>query len=90
MATKILREPDLKSILEEEYYVLNKIYNLDTKREEKMMCVVATGRNLFENDKYNFFFKSINSQNYTNFQVFHVDDDSDDGTTLKMYAYVAQ
>ena len=53
------------------------------------MCVVASGYNLVMTEKYTKFFKSLSTQNYTNFQVFHIDDNSEDETTLRLYAEVA-
>ena len=53
-----------------------------------MMCVVATGINIFVGEKHKWFLKSLSRQNYTNFKVFHVDDNSDDNTTLRLLAYV--
>ena len=84
----MIKSPDSRKNLELEYFFLNNTYNLDAKRDEKMMCVVATGMNLFKDRSYKYFFRSLDRQNYTNFKVFHVDDASEDNTTLRLAAYI--
>ena len=68
--------------------MLNKRHDLDSAVEETMMCVVATGYNIFTKGKIDLFFRSLHSQNYTNFQLFYVDDNSPDDTSLRAFASV--
>ena len=51
-------------------------------------CIFSAGKNLFGREKHREFFKSMSQQNYTNFKIFYIDNNSDDNSTEKMYAYV--
>lgn len=86
MYRNILKAIDAEQQMRIEYTRMNQLYNLDKFRQEKLMCVVATGRNLFSSQKAGIFFKTISQQNYTNFKVIHIDDNSEDNTTLRSIA----
>ena len=51
-------------------------------------CVFSAGRNYFARQTHREFFKSMSLQNYTNFKIIYVDNNSDDNSTEKMYAYL--
>ena len=54
------------------------------------MCIVASGYNLFKEGRYSDFFRTISYQNYTNYKIVYVDDDSPDNTTLRAIAFVSE
>ena len=45
-----------------------------------MLCIVAPGRNIVQKKRYRRFIDSIQRQNYTNYRIVHIDDNSSDGT----------
>ena len=55
-----------------------------------MMCIIASGYNLFKTGRFGDFFRTISYQNYTSYKVVYVDDDSPDNTTLRAIAFVSQ
>ena len=53
-------------------------------------CVFSAGKNLFAQQAHKTFFKSMSLQNYTNFKIVYIDNNSDDNSTEKMYAYLSK
>ena len=51
-------------------------------------CIIFNGRNYFTRKYHDEFLISLSNQNYTNFKVFLIDNNSDDYSTEKTYAYL--
>ena len=66
--------------LQAEYYQLDQKYNFSSYPTELPICVVAPGRNLVDRKIYQECLASLDLQNYSNYQLFIVDDASTDGT----------
>lgn len=50
--------------------------------------MISTGFKVYTKDKYKRFFESIEDQNYTNYHVVVVDDNSPDGSAGQFYEYL--
>lgn len=70
--------PENKDYLEAEYYRYEKLYNIGEYGKQLPLCIVVVGRNNAKVIKT--MYESIRRQNYTNYRVVHVDDNSNDGT----------
>lgn len=70
--------PENKDYLEAEYYRYNKLYNIGDYGKQLPLCIVVVGKN---NEKIlPAMYESIKRQNYTNYRVVHIDDNSNDDT----------
>lgn len=63
-----------------EYEAYQSQYNIDKYTYEISMCVVVPTRNNVENHRYVYNLQSILNQNYSNYLVVIVDDNSEDRT----------
>ena len=63
-----------------EYYQLNKRYSIGQYEKELPICLIAPGRDIVSKHVYLRFLKSIEHQNYTNYRVVLIDDDSTDNS----------
>lgn len=68
--------PNLPSLIEYEYYYLNDLYNINQSIPEKSFCVVSVGFNLFKKKYHHRYLRNLESQNYTNFNIVWIDDNS--------------
>lgn len=48
-----------------------------------------SGHNIFSKSAYGSFFQSVEKQNYTNYKVILVDDNSDDDSAKQLYSYLS-
>ena len=80
-AVDLYLRPDNPLLLSLEYYQLNVRYGIGKFKKELPICVIVPGYNLLrEEEVYLKFLRSIENQNYTNYQVVLTDDASTDGT----------
>ena len=81
-AWRLHQEPENVEYLKAEYYYLDYKYQIGSYQDELPICIVAPGRNLKSNPKqmYKQFLDSIARQNYTNYKLVYLDDNSDDQT----------
>lgn len=64
-----------------EFEELDQKYNISKHmHNQRRFCMIARGRNNTQDRRIYRNLKALFSQNYTNFHVVYVDDDSDDGT----------
>mgnify|MGYP002078430187 CR=1 FL=1 len=54
------------------------MYNIGNYGDQIPICVVATGRNDVQIIEK--LYDTVRRQNYTNYRLIHIDDNSDDGT----------
>ena len=64
------------------------MYKIGEERDEKSICVVATGDSPSIASTKDFF-KAMSLQNYTNFKIFFVDDHFEDDFSLRAFALVS-
>ena len=77
-AIKLQENPENQDYLKAEYIYYDNQYSIGKYKKELPFCLVSAGRNMMRNNRYLEFLKSIERQNYTNYQVVIVDDFSDD------------
>ena len=78
--------PNRQDYKQSEYYRQNKLYNIGKYDKQLPLCVVLAGKNTAGVlDKC---YDSIKRQNYTNYRVVHIDDNSNDGTIEKAIDYL--
>lgn len=83
---ELMKSPEKQELLEAEFYRYDKIYSIGDYGRQLPICAVLVGKNNFRViDKM---YTSIARQNYTNFKIVHIDDNSNDGTVDKIVAYL--
>ncbi len=63
-------------------------YKLSEIKYELPMCLVVMSYNNVENDRYKFCLNSIFRQEYSNYQVIYIDDNSEDKTGEYAQKYI--
>lgn len=66
--------------IEAEFAYFDTKYNISDYENELPFCIVATGRNLRSRNLFYDFFRTVSQQNYSNYKVVAVDDNSTDST----------
>lgn len=85
-AYELVKNPTNRDYLEAEYYLYNKKYNISKYGKQLPLCLAMVGKN---NAKVIIkMYESILRQNYTNYRIAQVDDNSDDGTVEKVLEYL--
>lgn len=69
--------PSLQELIEYEYYYLNSRYHINRTVTEKSFCVVSVGMNIFKKGYHRHYFHNLALQNYTNFRIVWIDDNSE-------------
>lgn len=83
--------PDNLDYQRAEYFYYDNKYNISrygAPEEQLPLCIVAPGRNIVSDDKYEKFIDSIFRQNYTNYKLIYIDDVSTDESAQKLRTYV--
>lgn len=69
------------------YY--NKKYKIGEIKGENSICIFSSGYKTFAKNKYVEFFTSLERQNYTNFHIVYVDDNSPDEDVAGIINYLS-
>ena len=68
--------PEDEELKEAEYHYLDKKYKISNDKYEAPLCIYSAGYNVFSSGKFNQLFESLARQNYTNYHLVYVDDNS--------------
>jgi hypothetical protein len=85
-AYELAKNPTNKDYLEAEYYLYDKKYNIGKYNKQLPLCLAMVGKN--QAKVILKLFDSILRQNYTNYRIALMDDNSDDGTVQKLIEYL--
>lgn len=68
-----------------EFYNLQQRHNMDEPVQERPLCIVSPFRNLVSSGQsWKLYLDSLNQQNYSNYQVFMIDDVSTDQSSMQL------
>lgn len=83
--TKNIDNPDLRLL---EYLIYDKHYNIRNNSNETPICIYSASYNIYSKNRYQLFFQSIGRQNYSNYHILYIDDNSPDSSAYHIFEYL--